>query len=365
MEDLSKDRLMRLQVEQLEKEKRDMNERLRVIAKRIDHIERACRKDERPLLAKDYAEQQAADRTTFEALQKARVEHSLAAHNDALATKKRLARMLPDFGTHKSTIIAKRQVDYEQKNAVAMEKIQEEKRTRINAYNAKKEAERREREEEEAAARAEEEQRQRQEDGGCISFVRFFYLILTAEQRAKEEEEAAKKREEEDRLAAARRERELERQASAEEAKRKAQREAEAVERRAAQRQQQPSTDPWRRAAAPATPPARATPPRAESPAPSPVSATPSGKYKPPMPSSQRPENHAPATGPASSAPAPKYKPPGASGGGGWRQREAEKAAQKQAASPAVSNAPLPETKDDGFERPSKVWKPRRLQGQL
>lgn len=171
MEDLSKDRLMRLQVEQLEKEKRDMNERLRVVAKRIDHIERAYRKDERPLLAQDYAEQQAADRATFEALQKARVENSLAAHNDAIASKKRLSRMLADFGAYKSTIIAKRQVEYTQKHAVAMEKMEEEKNMLVQAYNAKKEAERREREEAEAALRAAEEERLREEAGGYISFL--------------------------------------------------------------------------------------------------------------------------------------------------------------------------------------------------
>ena len=71
---------MRLQVEQLEKEKKDHNERLRIAAKRIDHVERAYRKEERPLLAQDYADQQAADRVTFEALQKSRIENSLAAH---------------------------------------------------------------------------------------------------------------------------------------------------------------------------------------------------------------------------------------------------------------------------------------------
>ena len=93
MEDLSKDRLMHLQVEQLEKEKKDLNERLRIAAKRIDHVERAYRKEERPLLAQAYADQQAADRVTFEALQKSRIENSLAAHTQALASKKRLGRM--------------------------------------------------------------------------------------------------------------------------------------------------------------------------------------------------------------------------------------------------------------------------------
>ena len=46
--------LMRPQVEQPEKEKKELNEKVLVLAKRLDHIERAYRKEERPLLTKDY-----------------------------------------------------------------------------------------------------------------------------------------------------------------------------------------------------------------------------------------------------------------------------------------------------------------------
>lgn len=337
-----------------------MSERLRVVAKRVDHIERAYRKEERPLLAQDYAEQQAVDLATFEALQKARIENSLVAHAEALAAKKRLSRMLSDFGSYKSTIMAARQEQYQKKLAAAQEKIQEEKEKRISALIAKKEAERLAREEAEAAARAAEEERQRQE----------------AELRAKEEAEAAKKREEEERLAATRRERELERQAIAEEAQRKAQREREAEERRAQRRipEKQPlvAATPWRRSAAPSNPPisSRTTPPRAESPAPGAAAATPQ-KYRPGMFSAQRTERSetaVPASTPVS-ATASKIKP-GETGGalGGWRQREAEKAAlasSRPTASPATNSVSLPGSKDDdGFEPATRVWRTRRQQAQ-
>ena len=52
MESLNTDNLMRLQVEQPEKEKKELNEKVLVLAKRLDHIERAYCKEERPLLAK-------------------------------------------------------------------------------------------------------------------------------------------------------------------------------------------------------------------------------------------------------------------------------------------------------------------------
>ena len=45
LDNLDTDNLMRLQVQQLEKEKKDMQERMRLIAKRLDHTERAFRKE--------------------------------------------------------------------------------------------------------------------------------------------------------------------------------------------------------------------------------------------------------------------------------------------------------------------------------
>jgi len=322
---------MRLQVEQLEKEKKDLNERLRIAAKRIDHIERAYRKDERPLLTQDYADQQAADRVTFEEVQKARIENSLATHTQAVASKKRLGRMQDEYKAHRTTLLAARSEEYKRLKSRAEKNLEEEKAKMRKAYVEQKEAEVRQREEVEAAAlKAEEE-----------------HLRAEAERVAAEEAEAAQKLEEEERLSEQRRERDLERAAAAEEARKKALREEEAAER-ARLRSQQAKTGPapttatttgeWRRLAAQTS-----VPPRAQSPAPAPSPVS--------------------VTGP------PKI----GAGGGGWRQRLAEKEKQAggapaaAATSPAPTNAPLPDTKKDadGFEAvPEKgVWRPSRLRG--
>ena len=171
MEDLSKDRLMRLQVEQLEKEKKDLTERLRIAAKRIDHIERAYRKDERPLLAQDYADQQAADRVTFEAVQKSRIENSLAVHNQAVASKKRLGRMQDEYKAHRTTLLAARSEEYQRLKASAEKRLEEEKEKRRRAHVEQKEAEIRQLEEAEAAAREAEEERLRVEAGAYPTFI--------------------------------------------------------------------------------------------------------------------------------------------------------------------------------------------------
>ena len=156
---------MRLQVEQLEKEKKDLNERLRIAAKRIDHVERAYRKEERPLLAQDYADQQAADRVTFEALQKSRIENSLAAHTQALASKKRLGRMQDEYKAHRTRLLAARSEEYERLKASAEKKLEGEKEKRRKARAAEIEAERELREQAEAAERRAEEERLRAEAG--------------------------------------------------------------------------------------------------------------------------------------------------------------------------------------------------------
>ena len=241
MEDLSKDRLMRLQVEQLKKEKKDLNERLRISAKRIDHLERAYRKEERPLLAQDYADQRSADRATFDALQQARLENARMAHNQAVTAKKRLGRMRELYAAHRETLLVARAEEYHRRKASAEKKMEEEKEKRRKAYAAQKEAERKQREEVEVAARKAEEELLRAEAGGCLGHVLVFCPFThacTTERRATEEAEAARKREEQERVAEQRRQREKERAAALEEARKKAQREQEAEEH-AKQRAQQ------------------------------------------------------------------------------------------------------------------------------
>jgi translation initiation factor 3 subunit A len=338
VENLNTDNLMRLQVEQLEKEKREREARLRVIAKRIDHVERAYRQEERPLLAKDYELQQASDRATFEQVQKARIDSARLDHKRNLETKKRLARILPEFESRKAIILDKRGAEYERKQAAAQAKIEEEKAKRIAAVLKAREEERLHEEAVEQARREEEEAEQsRQEE----------------EERQRAEEEAAKL-EAEAEIVRNREERERQRAADLERIKLQQQREEEAARRAEERRRQPPVAVPvasaaptaapegaWRRAgppsavAAAATPPAR-TPPRSESPAPS-------------------------------GAPS-KFGRGGAAAATGWRAREAKNAAGAPPPAPSSGThedqQKKVENKDDGFQAPKAVWKSSRLRGQ-
>jgi translation initiation factor 3 subunit A len=168
---------MRLQVEQLEKEKKERESRLRVIAKRIDHTERAYRQEERPLLAKDYELQQASDRTTFEQIQKGRIDAARDAHKRDLETKKRLLRMIPEFETRKSIIIEKRSAEYARKQTAAQTKIEEEKAKRT-AVLLKTREEERLRQEAAERARHEAEELERKKEEGALRLARNFAFLV-------------------------------------------------------------------------------------------------------------------------------------------------------------------------------------------
>lgn len=156
MESYDTEGLITIQVAQLEKEKKELTERLRIVAKRIDHVERGYRKEERPLLAQDYEVQQLNDRQTFEEIQKARLEAAKLSHQEALATKARLSVMLDDYNARRDVIISKKGEEFAKRKEAAQRKMAEEKEKRRKAFLKAKEEERRQLEQEEALRREQE-----------------------------------------------------------------------------------------------------------------------------------------------------------------------------------------------------------------
>ena len=165
MDTLDPDDLIKIQVAHLEKEKRDLTERLRIVSKRVDHIERAFRKEERPLLAEDYELQQADDRESFEANAKATLAASRERHALDMDTKRRLLRMMDDYKSKRDVIVERRNDEFKRRKAVAQKKIDEEKaKRRASLLRAQEEA-RKQREEEERHIREAEEEARRREEG--------------------------------------------------------------------------------------------------------------------------------------------------------------------------------------------------------
>ncbi|PBK70465.1 hypothetical protein ARMSODRAFT_955964 [Armillaria solidipes] len=345
--------LITMQVQQLEKEKKETAQRLRIILKRVDHLERAYRKEERPLLAQDYEQQQAHDRETFNAIQLARKEAAKVNHQEDLATKKRLSRMMADYSVRRDVMIAKKGEEFARKKDAAHRKIEEEKAKRRKAFLQAKEEERKRAEEAERIKREEEEEERRLEAERLAEEER-----IRAEAEAKAAAEEQLKREAEEKAAALRKTRDAEREAALEQARLQQKREEEAEARRAAraaERNRGPPTisrtngtgDAWRRST-----PTNSMPP-------TPTRAATVGSAPP------RPESPSPA--------ASKYRPAGGlgGGGGGWRAREEARLAgtgsgtnTPRPASPAPAKEAT-QKDDDGFQTVAKpgVWRPRRGRG--
>ncbi|KAF8587340.1 hypothetical protein K439DRAFT_1407722 [Ramaria rubella] len=339
------DVLIRMQVAHLEKEKRDLNERLRIVSKRVDHVERAFRKEERPLLVEDYERQQTDDRESFEANAEATLVTSKEKHMVDMVTKKRLLRMMDDYKARHDAILEKRNEEFQKRKAAAQKRIDEEKaKRRATILKAKEEERKRAEEEERRIREVEEEQRRRDEE-------------LQAEQeRKRAEEEAlkaaaeAKLREEEERKEAERKKRAEERAEAAEAARLRQQREDEAM-RRAEER----------KAAAKAPPPAagrdetwiRRGPPTA------PATPLRSGTISP------RPPPESPSSGSRSRPPLFAAAKP--AGSVGWREREAaKKAAGSGANTPPTAANGDNAGDEDGFQTVPKranVWRPNRGRG--
>jgi translation initiation factor 3 subunit A len=190
LDNIDTDGLLTMQVAQFEKEKKEMNERLRITAKRIDHVERAYRKEERPLLDQDYEQQQKHDRETFLNVQKAHREAARRAHEEKVAAKHRLTRILSDYQERKAVILERKGADYKKKIDLAQKKLEEEKEKRRKAVFKAREEERLRIEKEEAEARAQEEEERRREEGKayfvlkfCVSAYQAFNLQSVAPRR--------------------------------------------------------------------------------------------------------------------------------------------------------------------------------------
>ncbi|GAA6053531.1 hypothetical protein JCM3770_000312, partial [Rhodotorula araucariae] len=225
--ELSANDLVQLQVQQIEKDKKTLAQKLATAYKRIDHLERAFRKEEIPLIAQDYERQQAHDREAFVAAQKQRAEQAQRAHAEGLAIKQSLQRILPDFEAFRARAERESRAAFEREQERARQQLEEAKAERRRQHlekleqerqaaiqREKDEADRRAREEEEARIRAEEEEREAEERARI-------------EERRRAADEAARA-EREARLA----ERRAEQEAIMAKARAQAQREEEALARR-------------------------------------------------------------------------------------------------------------------------------------
>nr|XP_014345835.1 PREDICTED: eukaryotic translation initiation factor 3 subunit A [Latimeria chalumnae] len=172
LEELDPDFIMAKQVEQLEKEKKELQERLKNQEKKIDYFERAKRLEEIPLIKKAYEEQRVNDMEVWEQQEEERIMNMKLEREKALEHKRRMFRMLEDRDSFETKLKAARRSIYEEKLKQFQEKLAEERKKRL-----------------------EERKKQRKEDRRIA-----FYKAKEEEEQRVQEEQLKNEREERERI---------------------------------------------------------------------------------------------------------------------------------------------------------------------
>jgi translation initiation factor 3 subunit A len=123
-------------VKQIEKDKKSKEERLEGINKRMDHLERAFREEERPLLVLDYERQQAEDRRQHDAVHDATNKAGREAHERDLAAKERLQRLVSHYSAYRERVggeTERRNKDLQRQSADKIAQAKAERRKEVLA----------------------------------------------------------------------------------------------------------------------------------------------------------------------------------------------------------------------------------------
>ncbi|XP_039403655.1 eukaryotic translation initiation factor 3 subunit A isoform X6 [Mauremys reevesii] len=143
LEELDPDFIMAKQVEQLEKEKKELQERLKNQEKKIDYFERAKRLEEIPLIKTAYEEQRIRDMDLWEQQEEERISTMQLEREKALEHKNRMSRMVEDKDLFVSRLKAARQSIYQEKLKQFEERLAEERHNRLEERKRQRKEERR------------------------------------------------------------------------------------------------------------------------------------------------------------------------------------------------------------------------------
>eukprot|EP00061_Rhincodon_typus_P018893 g48264.t1 len=168
LEELDPDFIMAKQVEQLEKEKKELQERLKNQEKKIDFFERAKRLEEIPLLKKAFEEQRIKDMELWELQEEERITSMKVEREKALEHKNRMSRMMDD----QDLFLTKLMASQKEKLKNFQDRLNAERKMRLEERKKQRKEERRRIyyiQKEEEAQRLEEEKlkKEREEKERC------------------------------------------------------------------------------------------------------------------------------------------------------------------------------------------------------
>lgn len=186
-EELDSNRLRAMKLAQLEKEKNELNDRIRITAKRIDHLERAFRREELKHIPEDYEKQKQHDMEVYELQKEETLKEAQLKHKADVALKHRLSRLVPVFTEFRDGLNEKRHEEFEKRRKAAERELEAKKKQRIKEVVERRRREKAEREEEERR-RQEEEERVRREEEERVAREEEQRRVM-AERKAQREEE--------------------------------------------------------------------------------------------------------------------------------------------------------------------------------
>ena len=157
LDNLDTSDLRAMKLSQLEREKNEINEKLRITGKRIDHLERAFRQEESKKLPEDFEEQQKRDLAAYEKKKEHDLKEHEAKHKANLELKHRLTRLVPFYDSFRQSVVERRHDEFEKRRRDAEKELEKQISLRRKEFRERKIREKREREEQERILREEEE----------------------------------------------------------------------------------------------------------------------------------------------------------------------------------------------------------------
>ncbi|VAH70998.1 unnamed protein product [Triticum turgidum subsp. durum] len=210
--DMTKQHAMEVVLNQQVKERQEMEKKLAKLAKTMDHLERAKRQEEAPLIEEAFQKRLEEEKILHEQEQLREIELSKQHHAGDLQEKNRLSRLLEHKNAFQERIVQRRESEFSS--------LRKEREERINQLLSSR---KREREtvrklmyflnmEEQRIQREREEQEARKREGKWIAVLTLLFVLLAEHKEERRKKEEAERKLKLDAIAAKQlqRERELE-----------------------------------------------------------------------------------------------------------------------------------------------------------